>query len=390
MIDKNLLKANYEKNSILQGYNKRKLKIGFLLDRFLKLIFPSKPERPIPPKFNNILVIQSHLIGDLIMATPLLNALRKSYPNAKIILLANKFADDLIKGATFVDEIITMNFLWSTYDYSFKNIKDFIKKILQLRKRKIEIAIDAQIDIRNAMLMFLIGAKRRLGYALTGGSSFLTDNPEFPKDISNLLEARLSVLRCLGIECEDKNTFLPLNQDCLNFVDTFLLKKNIDRDKLIGIHPGASKKEKLWSAKKFADIIQYLQLKGFHIVLIMGPHDDEIIKEIQQEVGKALLIFKSSLSYVVAFISRCKLLICLDSASVHIASAVGTHSIALYGPMMPWLSKPFTSGIDIIWNEMLDCRPCEWGKCKYQTNICMESINPEQVIEMLKKKLSIN
>ncbi len=384
MIGKHFMDGNIKRNLILLGYNQRKLKWARTLDKFLKLLLPPpKPVQPIPSLFNSILVIQSHLIGDLIMTIPLLKALKKNYPTAKIILLANPFAYDLFKEVSFVDEIVIVKFPWATYDYSLSNLWNLFKTIIFLRKRKIDLAIDAKIDMRNALLMFLIGAKRRLGYAITGGSSFLTDVPEFPENILNLLEARLSILNYLGIECTDKSTILPVNENSLITVENFIKENNIDQKKLIGIHPGASKKEKLWPAKNYGKVIKYLIDKEMAVVLIEGPNDKQIIKEIQKQLITPVPTFRGSLQEVLGFISRCRLLICLDSAAIHLGSAVGTSILAIYGPKWPELTKPLVENVRILWNETLECRPCEYGKCKFKTNICMESITPEQVIYVI-------
>lgn len=372
------------KNIVIQGCNQRKLKRALLLDKFIRICFPAgSTANVIPTSFNSILIVQSHLIGDLIMAVPILKTLRNNFPNARIILLANEFANDLLKGESFIDEIFTVKFPWSTYDYSWKNIINVLKTILKLRKRKIDLAIDAQIDMRNAILMFLIGAKRRLGYAITGGSSFLTDIPEFPENISNLLEARLSVLKYLGIDRIDQSTTLSLNKSGLDYIDSFLKKNFIDHKKLIGIHPGASKKEKLWPVEYFSEVIRYLLNKGLQVVLIEGPDDKIIVEKIQNQLNQTLPCFKSSLQNVLAFISLCQLLICLDSAAIHLAGATNTPTIAIYGPRWPVLTKPFASNIEILWNANLECRPCEYGKCKYDNNVCMTSIASEQVIDKI-------
>lgn len=387
---KNIQTPKLDSSLIMKGYNQRKLKKALLLDKLLKLIIHPKPSQALPSSFSNILVIQSHLIGDLIMAIPLLKALKKWYPNAKIILLAGEFSKELMEELPFIDEIVTMKFPWSTYDYSLKNIGRIFKVLMKLRERKIDLAIDAQIDMRNAFLMFLIGAKRRLGYSITGGSSFLTDIPEFPKYISNLMEARLSILSYLNIDYNEKSTSLPLNQEALVRAQNFLNTYHINDKKLIAIHPGASKKEKLWPAISYVKVIQYLLDIEMHPVLIEGPNDRNIIRQIQNNIGISLTCFKGNLKEVAAFISRCRLLLCLDSAAIHLASAVKTPVVAIYGPQFPWLTKPHGPNIEILWNENLDCRPCEYGKCKYKTNICMESITPDQVIEKIDRLLFKN
>lgn len=379
-----------EKNLIIEGYNQRKLRRALLLDKCIKLFLPTRKRvRPIPSQPNSILVIQSHLIGDLIMAIPMLKTLRNKFPNAKIILLANEFAADLLKGVAFVDEIITVKFPWATYDYSLSNLLNLLKHILHLRRRKCDLAIDAQIDMRNAILMFLIGAKNRLGYAVTGGGSFLTHIAQFPEEMGNLLEARLSILKYLGITEFDQTTMLPVGKDPLTKAKSFLEEHKIDRKKLVVIHPGASKKEKRWSSTKFSEVIAFLEERGMTVVILEGPEDRKIVSEIQEKVANPIICFEGRLRDVTAFMSQCRLLICLDSAAIHLAGATGTAALAIYGPKWPLLTRPSADNIKVIWNEKLDCRPCEYGHCKQKTILCMESITSSDVINKIEECFKI-
>jgi heptosyltransferase II len=375
---------------IINGYNQRKLKKALLLDKILKWLIPQRNYGPIPSEFKKILVIQSHLVGDIIMAIPLLRALRFRYPKAELILVANEFAQDIFSGTGIVDEIVTVKFPWSTYDYGLKNIYDYWQKIRMLRGRGIDLAIDAQIDVRNAFTMFMIGVKRRLGYVLTGGGRFLTDAPPYPANVSNLLEARLSLLNYLGIDCNDKSTLLPIQPSNVKFAESFLKINNLSKDNFVCIHPGASKQEKLWPALNFAEVINYLYGNGYYPVIIEGPMDGDIVNALQKAVVATIPCFKGTIAQVMALISLARLLVCLDSSAIHFAGAAGTSALAIYGPQPPSLTKPFASNIKIIWNDSLDCRPCEYGVCKYGINKCMESIKPKQVMEEINKIIARN
>jgi len=387
-----------ERLKLLLGYNQKKLKRAVLLDALLGLVFRSCNANGGHTSISNprkILVIQSHLIGDIVMATPILRALKKKYPNAKVSLLANEFAKELLGESPYIDEIITMKFPWSIYDYSLKNLYNVINVIKKLRKQKFDLAIDAQIDIRNLFLMFLTGAKRRLGYDITGGKVFLTDCPEFPENKCNLLDARLSILEYLGINYPDKTTELPVGQENLRWVDSYLSQNKLNSDKTVGIHPGASVKEKLWQPEKFAEVIDFLNSKGYQPVIIEGPKDADIVNSIIFLCKAPPPILKTGLKNVVAFICHCSLIICLDSAAIHLAGAVGTPVVAIYGPKWPELTRPFRDNIEIIWDESFGCRPCEYGHCVSIGHSCMDSIGTESVIrkvdELLacKKRISI-
>lgn len=373
-------------NKLILAYNQKKLRYAYLLDKLLNIILFPLTKNIKPYKLKNIkpkkiLVIQSHLLGDLVMVTPMLKTLRKTYPDSQIFLLANEFAKDLLEGLPFVDRIITMRFPWAMYDYSMRNIVDVLKVIKQLRDEKFDLAIDGQIDMRNAFLMYLIYAKRRLGYDITGGRYFLTDVPESPKDIINIFEARLSLLNYLGIETSNVIPELPISFEAEAWVKNYLLENNISPEKLVCVHPGASAKERLWNPEGLAKVIHYLKSLDFFPVIIEGPQDNEIIRSITAFLEYRVPIVKASLKKVVSFIKRCKFIICMDSGIVHIAAAVNTPAIALYGPRSPAMTKPLGNNTLTIWMDGFDCRPCEYGHCKNIGHSCMDAISAKAVIQ---------
>jgi len=381
----------YRTCKIILGYNKKKLRTAKFIDLLLNRLFKgSKKSKSCEFYPKRILIIQSHLIGDVIMVTPMLKAVKRAYPQSKIFLLANEFAKDLLEGLPYVERIITMRFPWSMYDYRLKNLLLVLKTIKELRKEGFDLAIDAQIDMRNIFLMYLIGAKRRLGYDITGGKVFLTDIPEFPENVVNLLDARLSLLNYLGINTYEKTSELPKSQESMEWVNSYLERYQLNKEKIVAIHPGASKKEKLWQPEKFAKVIEYLTFKGYQPVVIEGPNDAEIVSSIIGMSSVTVPIVKTSLKNVVAFISCCRLIICCDSAAIHIAGAVGTPVVALYGPKWPELTKPFNDNIEVLWADDFDCRPCEYGHCKHVDHSCMDAIAVDAVITKVNKILNMS
>jgi lipopolysaccharide heptosyltransferase II len=378
-------------NNVLKILNQNKLKLAIILDKTLTFIFGGLRNSYTSPISNpkRIVVVQSHLIGDLIMATPMLRALKKAYPDAVITLVANEFATELLQGQPYVDMIITMKFPWSTYDYSMGNIYKVFKVIKRLRACRFDLAIDAQIDMRNAFLLYIIGAKRRLGYDITGCSIFLTDVPQLPNDKDNFLEIRLSLLDYLSIDTSDKKTLLLIEKQNKDWVDSYLLDNNLNKNKVVGIHPGASVKEKLWQPEEFKKVIDFLNDKGYHSVIIEGPADNKIVDAIISLCNNMPLRLKTNLKNVIAFISTCRLLVCMDSGVAHIAGAVGTPIIVLYGPQPPEICRPLVDNIEVIWDESSDCRPCEYGKCKNISHRCMDAIKAETVISKIIKQVDM-
>lgn len=374
---------------IMTAYNQNRLRWARRVDRFMSLLAGPMVERILPPfnEVTKILVIQSHLIGDVVMATPLLRALRRSFPNAEITLFANPFAMELLNGSSYIDKIITARFPWATYDFSISNIKRFVVAIRMLRSERFDLAFDAQIDLRNLFIMRLVAANHRIGHDVTGGKWLLTAIPKFPEDISSLLRARLSIVSVFDLDITDIRTELPVSDLSLACAGNFLMNNAIDRSLLIGVHPGASVPEKRWPAGRFAKVIDWLRQAGYHPVLISGPDDGQVISAIQSAFSTTIPVFAASLSNLVGFISLCKLLICLDSAAVHIAGAVGTPAVAIYGPKEPSLTLPEVPWVSACWSGDLSCRPCRYGNCTMPNENCMDAVSVDEVIDAINTKL---
>ncbi|NQT46461.1 MAG: glycosyltransferase family 9 protein [Candidatus Omnitrophica bacterium] len=324
------------------------------------------------------------------MTTPILQTLRKAYPDARIYLLANKFASDLLKGAYFVDKIYTIRFPWSTYDYSWGNLRSIYSVVRSLRKENIDLAIDAKIDARNAFLMFLIGAKRRLGYDITGGGSFLTDTPDFPANSENMTEIRLSLLKHLGIEISDKAPVIPLSKEDMTVAENFLESRHLNRNNLVGIHPGASYKARIWLPENLAVVIRGLKKEGVDVILIKGPKDERIVTQIQGMLKEPIEIFEGTLKGVTALLCYCRLLICMDSAILQLSAATKTPTLAIYGSTSPLRTKPLTSNIVISYHKEFDCQPCDYNKPFCTDKKCMSAITPEEVLRKARQMLRSN
>ncbi|MDD5019727.1 MAG: glycosyltransferase family 9 protein [Candidatus Omnitrophica bacterium] len=371
----------------LLAYNQDKLRRGFVLEKILNFFWHGPKNQAFAGDPAKILVIQSHLIGDVMMAIPFLRALRKRYPNAEITFLANDFARGLLEGCDFIDVMLTAPFPWGIRSYHVKNLWKLAGMVLYLRRQKFDLAIDAQIDFRNIFLMFLAGARRRLGYDIVGGRLFLTDIPEFPRDVVHLLEGRLSVLLYVGADIRDKSYRLTLTPDARQWLDAFWRENGLTGKEVVAIHPGASTKEKLWNPGCFVRVIRWLRERNYVPVLVAGPQDEAAAGNIQGLAGGDILVLKTSLARCMAFLSRSRLLVCLDSAASHLASAIGTPAVVLYGPQWPFLAKPFDDHIAAVWNEHVDCRPCVYTKCRKPGHDCMEGISVQDVCLAMERLL---
>ena len=134
----------------------------------------SRPPRPRPGVPRSFLVVEPWGIGDVVLSTALLQALRANFPGARITLLAKSHAHDLLAGSGLVDEIVPFDFPWTAFTGKFQPSRyvasEFQELLRRLRARDFDVSLDARRDIRSNVICYLAGARRRIGYDFGGGS----------------------------------------------------------------------------------------------------------------------------------------------------------------------------------------------------------------------------
>ena len=290
-----------------------------------------------------ILVVELWHIGDVVIATTALQALRARYPDASITLLAKSHAEDLLRGSGLVDEIITYDFPWTAetdkYDLSRYDRTGLSALIRRLRAERFDLTVDCRMDFRSNMLTFATRARRRVGYAFGGGSFLLTDAiPAKPRshhkvrDWLNLMEAlgsqkgtRVITRAEDGKPLAPRLTLLPEERQA---AAAKLESMGISpRDLIVAVHAGASHPLKRWQAEHFARVADSLAARyGARIVVLVDPEGHGADLPLITEA----CYVTASLRELMGFIGSCDLLLCNDSAPMHIADALGVPVVAVF------------------------------------------------------------
>jgi len=254
--------------------------------------------------------------------------------------------------------------------------------------------LDARGDIRNNLLSFLIGAKKRLGYQGTGGGYFLTHNLGNAHQNMHRVDAWLNLLESLGIGVYKCAPYLTLKENEEAFAENFLKASGISKgDLLVGIHPGARIKTRCWPLERFAKVAEYARdtCKAKIIVFLEPDGYGEDIP-IRGENFKARLTLRE----LVALIKRLDLLVCNDGGAMHIATAVSTPVVAIFGPTDSLRFGPYGGSNTVIIEENISCRPC-FDYCKFNKALCLERIGLNSVesavykaVEALKREPLVN
>ena len=326
-----------------------------------------------PTGISKILIINLAFIGDVILSTPVARALRETYPRAVIDMLVVPVSADIAELNPYINTV-------RVYDKKgrHRNCLHALRLVRELRNLRYDMTVCTNFALRGAVLAWLIGAPYRIGYDAQHAACFLTHAASARRTII-LHEADnyLDVLRPLGISTDDTSLKLLVRQQDRDIVRS-IRGQMIDKP-LILICPAGSYRRKSWTQEGYIRLIRELAAVA-DIGLIGGKAEKEYLEEINQSAGNLARVYGGvfDLKQLAALMAEADLLISVDTAPLHIAQAVGTPVLALFGPTDPVTWGP-RGERDFVFYHQADCSPC-WGKSKDCDHRCMASIKPDDVV----------
>ncbi|CUS77612.1 heptosyltransferase-3 [Candidatus Kryptonium thompsonii] len=332
-------------------------------------------------KISKILVIKLRAIGDVLLSTVVLKNLRHNFPHVKIDFLTEPPSKEIIEGNPYVDELII-----------FEREKNSLKKFYELRKRKYDLVIDLFCNPRSALLTFITGAKYRVGYAFRGRSYAYNVKLKPRKEVHHNVEFNLDALRALGLEIIDKEIYMPIDENAENFAKKFWNENKLNEKVVVALNPSGTWETKRWRLEKFARLGDEIAKNFKAKILILWGNQNEL--EDAQKISsmmeiKPIIPPRTNLKQMASILKRCSFMISNDSAPMHIATAVGTPTLGIYGPTNPYAQGPY--GEKHLWvrREDLDCIACNLTKCPIG-NICMKELSVETVYSAFLKLVEKN
>jgi len=342
--------------------------------------------------FQNILVVRTDRIGDVVLTTPALSALRRRFPAARITVLIAPSTKDILDENPDIDEI-----LLDDRKGEHTQAQGFWGLVKTLRQKKFDLAIIFHTKNRTNLACFLAGIPTRIGYKNNKLGFLLTRQIRDARPEGKLHEARycLELLKDLGVDANhDLKLIFPLKYHAEKWADKFFGENDLlGNAPVIAIHPGASCVSKRWPPAKFRETIGKLEKELKAKVILVGGDDTKSIgEEITGSAGGSSivnLIGRLHLSQLASVLKRCQLLISNDSGPVHVAVAVGTPVISIFGRNQAGLSpvrwKPLGPK-DIVLHKEVGCVVCLAHNCNINFK-CLEAISAEEVVESTKKIL---
>lgn len=335
-------------------------------------------------KIGTVLVIKLWAVGESILTLPMIDAIKKEYPAAKITILARNRNKTVYEGQPAVDEIILLE-----PRNIFKIISSF---------KKFDFAIDCEPYLNISALTGRWLAKQQIGFSHGIRARLYNQKIQY-NDQQHVVKTYLDLAGLLGIRKKyDKLLELKYDEQDNNSVQILLKENKISKkDFVVGICASVAEsgKDRMWPNEYYAEVINELTKKyNAKIILTGGKNDyeqNEAIKKLCNDQSKTInFAGKTTLKQLFALVKNCKLFISNDTGPMHVAAAQGVRTIGLFGPNLPTRFAPYGKNISLYVKQ--ECSPCinvHQGKFPECTNPikgkCLKELAPKMVLEAVKK-----
>ncbi|MFC1549349.1 lipopolysaccharide heptosyltransferase II [Nitrospirota bacterium] len=326
-------------------------------------------------------------VGDAVMTMPAIRAIKRAYHSSEVSLLVKPWVAPLFQKDPFIDKTIQ-------YEDSHSGIMGKFQLARVLREESFQRAILLQNALDAAVTAWLARIPERIGYARDGRGILLTHSLPHTGEDRNMhhIDYYLKLLESVGIPSAGTDTwiYLSLEERLQSRERLSSLKRPI-----LGINPGASYgSAKQWLPERFTEVARRtIKELGGSVVVFGGPGEIDIASDIakplreHENAGRVMgLAGKTSLRELMALMSECDVVLSNDSGPMHIADALAVPLVAIFGSTSPELTGPRKPSSHVI-RASVDCSPCFKRKCPDKGLTCMETIETNEVFEIIRKSL---
>lgn len=343
-------------------------------------------------QIRRILIIKPSSLGDVVNALPFLSSLRQRYPDRHIAWLVEEEAAGLLLGHPFLDRVIVSGrrrwaqelqrpLRWPA------TLREIAVLIAELRHGRYDLVVDLQGLLKSALMVIAAGARFRVGLAGTreGSAHALTHLVPLPAGSVHAVDRYLEAARFLGADPVSKTFVFPSRPEDGARAEALLAEADVTPDNpVIALNPQARWPTKLWGEEQFARLGEILARRHGARLLVIGSLSDlPRARRLASRMSPAPFVMagRTDLKLLVALLKRIDLLVTVDSGPMHVAAALGTPLVALFGPTDPRLIGPY--GADaVVLRVPLPCSPCSKRRCQIKEDrLCMQSISVEDVAQ---------
>lgn len=356
-------------------------------------------------KIKKILIIRPRAIGDVILTTPFIRALKKAFPDAIIDYLLEPFVAPVLYGNPYINKILVFKRYnqkkelpgvaqmrkneMERINSTVKIFKNNFELFFYLINEKYDMVFDLWGNLRTILICIFSGAKYRVGFIYKLRKFFYNVSvvPEIVPKYN--VYYYLDLLKPLKIKDDGGQTEIYFTQQDEEYISDFVADLKSNKAKIIGINPMGSWITKRWPENKFIELIKIilLEMKGTKIVIIWGPGEYFLASKIKSYFNENKDVYiapETNINQLAALIKNFDVLVTNDGAPKHIAVALGTKTLTIYGPTN---YKSWGPADDIKHTYIfsgINCAPCDKMICKDRDIECMKNIDVKEVFEKIK------
>jgi len=349
-----------------------------------------QPLGPARWDWNNVervLVIRLRSIGDTVLSTPSLFALKRFLPNASIDIVLEDWVAPVLDGFPHVNTVLTV---------ARNKAAARARLAARLRGRHYDVVYNLHGGTTATLLARATGARHRVGYrdyqyARLHNHLSPTSSSLWGREKTHSVEQQLALLGWTGVPVTDRpRTQLAVTETASANIDQRLKAARLESQAFAVVHPAAAFDTKQWATQHFGLVIAELAARQLPTIVITGPKETALIEQLQRMSAGSIIAFANlSLPEVTALLSRARLFVGNDSGIAHMAAAVETPAVVIFGSSNrahwgPWATRP----AEMVFEE-LECQPCHGYYCeKFEQPECIERVPVERVMAAIERVLT--
>jgi lipopolysaccharide heptosyltransferase II len=342
--------------------------------------------------YRRILLTRLKFIGDIVLTTPAVRSVRESFPSAYIAYLGDRTAVSLLEGNPNLNEIIP-------FDFSRPALLEQTRVAFLLRRREFDLVIDLFGNPRSALLTYLTGAGVRVGPDRRGRGRLYTMRVRDDGKPKSAIAFHGQYLQAAGVPAAGTRTEIFLSADERQQGGRELAKalgisgEELTTVPVVGLHPGATWPAKKWSAERFSELALRIRTQlGAHVILTAGSREGDDIHTVRAGSLPTLPVLKAlPLRSLAAVLAACSVYVSNDAGPMHIAAALGTPTIGLFGPGEENIWFPYAaSDGHIALRRDVSCHPCHLNVCNRPGEgymECMQLLTVEEIFRQIERLL---
>lgn len=344
------------------------------------MVATGRPGRAPLPEAARVLVIETGLLGELLVTTPALRALKRSRPGCEVTVMVTPGSAPVLVANPNVDRLLPL----SRRERS--GLAGLLRLASWIRAQRFDAALVLHTSFRSALAAFLGGVPVRAGFSCEGRGFLLTHKT--PRDRSAYeVDEHLRVLALLGVEADGAALDLRVTDEERDEAATLL--RDAGGRPFVALHPGASREIRRWPAERLAELGARVRGEpGVEAVYVVGPRERGLADLIEQWYARArldrpIVVAPRNVRILAAVFERARAVVTNNTGPMHVAAAMGVPGVFVHGPTPVERWQPPGNAHVPVFADGVPCRPCDSPRCRQTSLLCMEAVTVDRVFGAL-------